>query len=214
MCGCWTLRRFPQKRRFPERTARWDHLRIALLAIASRGTGPERPVKCRPDTTTPQCIPCTPCRRVRTRHSQAARRGPGNRASRRPACGTWHRAASIQPSIARFCLRRISGLQAPIHPSPLSHRPSWAFLASSLPPRSGTSKPRRALGRGSRNDVALACESLAVHWPLPRPCPCTFGISPFLRTRCIDRPLEARRRAEPRANAIGASACRSLSGER
>ena len=143
-----------------------------------------------PGTTAPLCILCRSCPLVHRRCNPVAIPEPGSRVARKQACGTGCKGASIQPSMARFSFLRIQGLRAPIHHSPLSHLPSWALLASSLPPRSGTSKPRRALGRGSRNDVALACESFAVHWPLLRPCPCTFGTSPFLRTHCIDRPLQ------------------------
>jgi hypothetical protein len=139
------------------------YTRVALLAVASRGTGPERPVICLPCTTTPQRNPCKPCRRGHTRHSQEAIRGPGNRVSRRQACGTYRKAASIQPSIAKSPHQRTPGLRGPIHPSPQSHLPSWALIFSLLAAKPDTARLRMAVDRACRNDVALSCESFAVH---------------------------------------------------
>ena len=53
------------KRRSRERTTRWHHLRLTRCA-ANSGTGREHPVKCRPGTTSPRCIPCKSCRRFAT----------------------------------------------------------------------------------------------------------------------------------------------------
>ena len=92
--------------------------------------------------------------------------------------------------MAKSRLLRSPGLRGPDQASSQSQLPLWVLLTSSLSARPDTAKSRKTVGRGIQNDVALACEGFAVHWPLLRPDPCTLGIAPFLRTHCIDRPLE------------------------
>jgi hypothetical protein len=148
------------------------------------------PVKYRPDTTTPQGIPCKSCRRGHTRHSQAAIPEHGNRASRIPACGTYRMAASIQMNMATSSLLRTPDMSARRHLLSKSHRLSEALPAILPTQESDISRPRIVEGRGSRAGLAVSHENSGVHFPLLRPCPCTFGTSPFLRTHCIARPLE------------------------
>jgi hypothetical protein len=129
------------------------------LAVRIRCTAPGNPGICLPGPTSLQCIPCRSCRRARRRCSPEATPEPSNRASRRQACGTYRKTASIQPSMARLSLPCIPVLLASIHPSALSHLPSWALLFSSLATDSGTARPRMAVDRACRSDGALACES-------------------------------------------------------
>lgn len=173
-----------------QKTTHRDNLRGAARVAASRGTEPEHSAKCCPLPTAPQGISGKSCRRGHTRHSQEAIREPKNYAARIRACRTGRKGTSIQPSMAKSSHQRTPVLRGPIHPSPQSYLPSWAFLTSSPPTRPDTAKSRKTVGRGIQNDLALFSEGFAVHWPLLRLCPCTFGTSRFPHTCRTEMPSD------------------------